>query len=208
MIIHAKPSILVVSLVISTSLVSGCATTQENQQVAGATFGALAAGITTGLLTGNVGYGIAAAVGGAAIGWGAVKLMQPETKQVRTAQEDQRLYGFTPATDSVLIKLNKGYASPKTISPGQQTTVYSDYSLSLPPSSNNQADVTYEWVLKKDGTVLNQSDPAVQSKTAAGHQTIQPIQIPDNAETGTYIVETKLSSGNTYDVNEVSFIVR
>ena len=63
---------------------------------------------------------------------------------MRTAQEDQRLYGFTPATDSVLIKLNKGYASPSMIAPGQQTTIYSDYSLSLPPSYNNQADVTYQ----------------------------------------------------------------
>ena len=208
MIIHAKPTILAVSLVVSTSLLSGCATTQENQQLGGATLGALAAGITTGLLTGNVGYGIAAAIGGAALGWGAVKLAQHETREVRTAQEDQRLYGFTPATDSVLIKLNKGYASPSMIAPGQQTTIYSDYSLSLPPSSNNLANVTYQWTLKKDGQVLSQSEPAMQSKPAAGHQTIQPIDIPGDAEPGTYIVETKLSSGNTYDVNEVAFVVR
>ena len=208
MIIHAKPTILAVSLVASASLLSGCATTQENQQFGGAALGALAAGITTGLLTGNVGYGIAAAIGGAALGWGAVKLAQHETKEVRTAQEDQRLYGFTPATDSVLIKLNKGYASPKDITPGQQTTIYSDYSLSLPPSYNNQANVTYEWTLKKDGQILSRSDPAMQSKPAAGHQTIQKIDIPGNAEPGTYIVETKLSSGNTYDINEVAFIVR
>ncbi len=208
MIVHAKPAALAASLVVSATFLSGCATTSENQQLGGAALGALAAGLTTGLLTGNVGYGIAAAAGGAALGWGAVKLAQPESRYVRTAREDQRLYGFTPSANSVLIKLNKGYASPKIIAPGQKTTIYSDYSLSLPPSYNNRANVTYEWLLKKDGKVLTKSKPAVQIKSAAGYQTIQPIQIPDNAEPGTYIVETKLSSGNTYDVNEVSFVVK
>jgi hypothetical protein len=208
MIIQAKSTTLAVSLIVSTSLLSGCATTQQNQQLGGAAFGALAAGLTTGLLTGNVGYGIAAGIGGAALGWGAVKLAQHESRQVRSAREDERLYGFTPATNSVLLKLNKGYASPSSIAPGQQTTIYSDYSLSLPQSYNNQANVTYEWKLKKDGKVLNQSRPASQTKTAAGHQTIQPIDIPSNATPGTYVVETKLSSGNTYDVNEVVFVVR
>lgn len=208
MTIQAKPLALAVSLTLSTSFISGCATTQENQQLGGAAFGALAAGLTTGLLTGNVGYGIAAGVAGAAIGWGAVKLMQHETQQVRSSYEDERLYGFTPATDSVLIKLNKGSAMPKTVAPGEQTTIHSDYSLSVPASQGAGADVTYQWALKKDGEVLQQSDPASQTKPAGGHQTKQPLNIPSDAEPGTYIVETRLSSGNTYDVNEVAFVVR
>jgi hypothetical protein len=205
---HSKTTSLAVSIVLSTSLISGCATTQQNQQIGGAAFGAIAAGLTTGLLTGNVGYGIAAAAAGAAVGWGAVKLVQYNSRQVRTAEQDRELYGFVPATDKVLIKLNKGYASPKAISPGQEVTIYSDYSLSVPPTYNNQADVTYQWKLIKDGQVLTASEPVVKTKAAAGHQTTQPIAIPNDAEAGTYIVETRLSSGSVYDINEAAFVVK
>ena len=47
-----------------------------------------------------------------------------------------------------------------------------------------------------------------QIKTAAGHQTIQPISVPQNAEPGTYVVETILASGSVYDVNETVFVVK
>lgn len=198
----------IVAIIFAINLLAGCATTQENQQMAGATLGALAAGLATGIVTGNVGAGIGAAIGGAAIGWGAVKLMQHESKQVRSAAEDRRLHGFAPPTNKVFIKLNKGYASPEIIKKGQKTTVYSDYSLSAPPSYGNQAEVTYTWTLKKDGQVITRSKPMVRTKTAAGHQTIQPINIPDNAEPGTYIVETRLSAGSAYDVNETAFVVQ
>ncbi len=187
---------------------SGCATTDQNQQLGGAAVGALAAGLTTGLLTGNVGAGIGAAVAGAAVGWGAIRLMQHESRQVRSAEEDQRLYGFAPATNQVMIRLNRGQASPNMISAGEQTTIYSDYSLSVPPSHNNQAEVTYSWKLKKDGNVLTESKPVSQIKAAAGHQTIQPINVPQNAEPGTYVVETILAAGSAYDVNETVFVVK
>ncbi|MER0169991.1 MAG: hypothetical protein DU489_05170 [Nitrosomonas sp.] len=187
---------------------SGCATTEQNQQLGGAVTGALIGGLVTGLTTGNVGAGLAAAAAGAAVGWGTVRLVQHESKQVRSAEEDQRLYGFAPATDQVMIRLNKGQASPNMISAGGQTTIYSDYSLSVPSSHNNQAEVTYTWKLKKDGNVLTESKPMSQIKTAAGHQTIQPISVPQNAEPGTYVVETILASGSVYDVNETVFVVK
>ncbi len=208
MSINTKTTSVAVAVVFSTSLLSGCATTQENEQLAGASLGAIAAGVTTGLLTGNVGAGIAAGVAGAALGWGAVKLIQHQTQQVRTVEQDQRLYGFAPATNKTLLKLNKAYASPDTISRGQQVTVYSDYSLSVPASQGNSAPVTYEWKLKKDGKVLMASEPAVRNKSAGGHQTNQPINIPKDAEAGTYVVETKLTSGSAYDVNQAVFVVR
>ncbi len=199
-------AILIVVFVPTT--LTGCATTEQNQQLGGAAVGAIAAGLATGLLTGNVGAGLAAAAAGAAMGWGTIRLMQHESRQVRSAEEDQRLYGFAPATNQVLIRLNKGQASPNMISAGEQTTVYSDYSLSVPPSYNNQAEVTYSWKLKKDGNVLTESQPVSQMKTAAGHQTIQPINVPRNAEPGTYVVETILASGSAYDVNETVFVVK
>ena len=185
------------SLTLSINLLSACTNTQEYEEF-GETAGATLGGIMNGISS-----GYAAAIAS----WGNVRFVQ-NSSRVRTSEEDQRLYGYSPATDRVLLKFNKGYASPNAISPRQQTTIYNDYSLSLPPSYKNQADVTYEWTLKKDGQVLNQSQPIVQLKKAGGHQGTQLIKIPNNAEPGTYVFEIKLSSGSIHDMNIVDFVVR
>lgn len=208
--INIKSSRLLVTIVFLTSLLSSCATTEENrrlQQLGGSAVIGVAAGLATALLTGDVGAGVAVGMAGAALGWGAVTLIQPESQQVRTKEEDQRLYGFAPATNKVLVKLNKGHASPNMLKAGEQTIIYNDYSLSVPRSQKNQAEVTYSWKLKKDGKVLTESEPVSQIKMAAGHQTMQPIDIPRNAKGGTYVVETRLASGSAYDVNETIFVV-
>jgi hypothetical protein len=210
MIIKYKAISIAVVMVFLTSFLPGCATLEENQQLArtaGAVALGAAAGVATALITGDVAAGVAVGLAGAALGWKAVELMQPESEQVRTAAEDQRLYGFAPATNQVLIRLNKGEATPKTISAGQETVISSDYSLSVPRSYNDQAEVTYLWKLKKDGKVLVESEPVTQTKPAAGHQTSQPIKVPQNADPGTYVVETLLASGSAYDMNETVFVV-
>ena len=197
MSISVKSTPLLISLTLSISLLSGCANMQQYEEFggnAGATLGGIVKGVSTGFVA-------------AIASWKDVKLVQ-NNSSVRTPIEDQRLYGFAPATDHVSLKFNKGYASPYTISPRQQTAIYSDYSLSLPPSYDNQANVTYEWVLRKDGQVLNQLQPVVQMKKAGEHQATHQIEIPENAELGTYIFEIKLSSGSTYDVNIVDFVMR
>ncbi|MGR9043980.1 MAG: hypothetical protein ACU83N_01715 [Gammaproteobacteria bacterium] len=196
-----------IGAVICTGLVTGCATTAENQQALGAGFGAVAAGLTTGLLTGNVGYGLAAAAGGAALGWGAVKLAQYNSQQVRSASEDQSLYGFTPSTHAVLVKLNKGTASPNTVSPGQQVLVASDYSLSVPPSQG-MAAVQESWTLKKDGNIIFQAPPQNVQRAAGGYAVNATIPIPQNASAGTYVVETHVQAGTSTDMNQAVFVVR
>ncbi len=190
----------VVAIVIANNMVTGCATTMENQQLSD-TWDTVVVKSKEGAVIGtrflhNV------------FTEGAYKLAQFESKLVRSADEDRRLHGFTPPTNKVFIKLNKGYASPKIIRKGQKTTIYNDYSLSTPSSHGSRAEVTYSWTLKKDGNVLTRSKPVVRTKEAAGHQTVQPINIPTNAAPGTYIVETRLSAGSAYDVNEATFVVR
>lgn len=197
---------LTVVIVLLISLLPSCATSTKNQHMAGAIALERVSKSVTSIFT-DVGDAANLIVGVTALSWEALKSMQPESHQLRTKEEDQQLYGFAPATSQVLIKLNKGQSSLETISAGQQTIINSDYSLSVPPSYNNQADVTYSWKLKKNGKVLVESEPATQTKLAAGHQINQPINIPKGAEPGTYIVETRLESGNAYDVNEVIFVV-
>lgn len=189
-------------------LMSGCVTTQQDQQAAaGAATGAVAGGLLTGLLTGNVGYGIAGAVAGAALGWGAVKMAQYDSQQVRSSSQDQQMYGLTPSTNSVLVKLNKGSASPETVSPGQQVSTYSDYSLAL-PSAQKEESVTETWVLKKDGQELFKSPPQQTKRSPGGYAVTAAISIPKDASPGTYVVETKVQAGTSYDTNQAIFIVK
>jgi hypothetical protein len=196
-----------VSTAVCISLLSGCAMTPENQQMLGATLGAIGGGLATGLATGNVGYGIAGAVGGAALAWGAVKLVQHNTQQVRSPEEDRKIYGFTPAINSAKVQLNKGNASPNSVSPGQTVNVVSDYSLAL-PSSENMATVQETYALKKDGKLLFESSPQSAQRTAGGYAVNASIPIPSNATPGTYVVESKVQAGTSYDVNQAVFVVR
>ena len=197
-----------VSTAVCISLLGGCASmTPENQQAMGAAFGALAGGLATGLATGNAGYGVAGAVGGAALAWGAVKLVQYNSQLVRTPKQDQKLYGFTPSVNSVLVKLNKGSASPDTVFPGQQVTVVSDYSLAL-PASQRMVAVEETYVLKKDGKLLFESPAQTAQRTAGGYAVNAAIPIPSDATQGTYVVESKVQAGSSYDVNQAVFIVK
>ena len=196
MITHSKNTNLSVAIIIFiSSLLSGCSSEQVKKmsEAAGAAVGAVTAGVRAG-------------VEGAKVGWKAAS--NHESKQVRSEQQDRRLYGFSTATNSVLIKLNKGYSTPKTISPGEQVRIHSDYSLSLPKSYNNKTDVTAVWILKKDNEVILKTKPAIKNKKAGGHLIDHPFDIPKTAEPGTYVVETKLSSGSAYDVNEATFVVK
>lgn len=197
-----------VSVAVCMSLLSGCASVPpENQQAMGAAFGALAGGLATGLATGNVGYGLLGALGGAALAWGAVKLVQYNSQQVRTVEQDRSLYGFTPSVNSVTVKLNKGSASPYMVSPGQQVTVISDYSLAL-PASQNTISVQETYTLKKDGKLLFESPPQTADRTAGGYAVNAGIPIPSDATLGTYVVESKVQAGSSYDVNQAFFIVK
>jgi hypothetical protein len=197
-----------VSTAVCLTLLSGCATmSPEDQQRWGAAVGGLAGGLATGIATGNVGYGIAGAVGGAAIGWGAVKLVQHNTQQVRSPEEDRKIYGFTPAVNSAKVQLNKGSASPNSVSPGQTVTVVSDYSLSL-PKSEQMTTVQETYALKKDGKSLFESSPQSSQRTAGGYSVNASIPIPSNATPGTYVVESKVQAGTSYDVNQAVFVVR
>lgn len=197
-----------VSTVVCISLLTGCASmTPESQQAMGAAFGAVAGGLATGLTTGNVGYGLAGAVGGAALAWGAVKLVQYNSEQVRSAQQDQRLYGFAPAVNAPTVKLNKGNASPEMVSPGQHVDVVSDYSLSL-PASQTIVQVQETYSLKKDGNVLFQSPIQTAQHTAGGYAITAGIPIPADAKPGTYVIESKIQAGNSYDTNQAVFVVK
>ena len=194
-------------------LLAGCATQQGNDQLIGAGGGALggaALGCLIGLAAGGgKGCATGAAIGaatGAVVGWGAVKLSQYQASQVRTPQEDQRLYGLTKSVDTTQVKINKGTSTPGTVRPGGSVRLFTDYSVQLPPKQNT-APVSESWTLKKDNKVLAELPPQNNQRTSGGWNADATVPIPTNASPGTYVIEHKVASGNSYDTDESSFVV-
>lgn len=194
-------------------LLSACATQQGNDQMMGAGIGALggaALGCAVGFAAGG-GGGCAkgAAIGaaaGAVAGWGTVKYNQYQAEQVRTAQEDQRLYGLTKSVSTTQVKINKGSSQPRKVRPGDSVQLMTDYSVQL-PRGMDAALVSQSWTLKKDGKVLAALPEQTFQRTAGGWNADASVPIPGNAGPGTYVVEHKIQSGNSYDTDESTFLV-
>lgn len=189
-------------LVLSITLAAGCTTNQMMGAGAGAAAGALAGG----LIGGDWKGALIGAASGAAIGWGAAKLIEYNSTQVRTPQTDQQVYGVAERVSSPTVKLRKGTSSPAQVKPGQKVDVATDYSVMLPKGTKD-AEVDESWILKKDGKVLTELSPQKARRSEGGWQANASIVIPQGAPAGTYVVEHKVQSGTSYDTDESTFVV-
>lgn len=202
-----------IALALCPVLLAGCATQQGNDQLMGAGAGALG-GAALGCLIGYAagggsGCATGAAIGGATgmvAGWGAVKYSQYQSEQVRTVQQDQSLYGLTKSVASPQVKINKGVSEPKSVRPGGSVNLATDYSVQL-PNTMAATLVAESWTLKKDGQVLADLPAKTSQRTAGGWAANATIPIPGNATPGTYVIEHKVQSGNSYDTDESTFLV-
>jgi hypothetical protein len=188
-------------------VVSGCATTEGNQQLMGAAGGATLGCIARLLLGGGDSEDCAkGAAAGAALGWAAVKVSQYQASKVRSEKQDRRVYGLTKPLNTALVKIRNGTASPDTVGPGQQVKVVTDYSLMVPKGASG-AEVEETWVIKKDGKQL--AAPATNRvwREAGGYAVDATIPIPANAKPGTYVIETRVESGTSYDIEQSVFVV-
>jgi hypothetical protein len=174
------------------------------QQALGAGATGLLAGGLCALAGGNPGTCAAIGVAGAAAGWAVTA--QYQATQVRSAQDDQRLYGLTAPVSNTQVKIRKGTSMPATVRPGSTVKLVTDYSL-MTPRAMPGADVQESWVLKKDGKVLANVPPKLTHRPAGGWAADASIPIPQNAQPGTYVVEHKVQAGGSYDTDESVFVV-
>ncbi|MBA2591748.1 MAG: hypothetical protein M3495_15425 [Pseudomonadota bacterium] len=195
----------VTALALCCGVLSGCATGEGNQQLLGAGIGtALGCGLGY-AVGGDKGCAVGGALGAAA-GWGVVA--QYQATQVRSAAQDQAIYGVTEPVIANKVQIRKGTATPSTVRPGSKVQIDTDYSLLMPPGTAAQgADVQESFALKKDGKVLTNSAPKTFRRASGGWVATNKLPIPQDAEPGTYVVETKVQAGSSYDTDEAVFIV-
>lgn len=195
-----KRAVSALSLVV---MLCGCAA-EERDQMFGALGGA-AAGAGIAALAGGDGKVIAAsAAGGALLGWGAVKLTQYYSRRTDDAREDVVAVGYQPSQGTV-VKLRDATATPQQVNAGQHVTFDMGYALLGP--SGTAVPVREMWELSKDGKVLSTMPLQPQQREPGGWQARGGIDVPANAEKGTYVVKNRVEAGTSYDERIAAFVV-
>ncbi len=185
------------------ALCFGCATQEENQQLLGAGAGAAVGCAGGAAVKGKEGC-ITGGVLGAAVGWGVTAHYQ--ASQVRSQQQDQKIYGVTKPVSATQVKIRKGSSTPKQVHPGDTVKVLTDYSL-LIPAKISSVQVEESWVLMKDGKVLSTLPGQRSDRAAGGWMADASIKIPADAKPGTYVTEHRVKADSSYDTDESTFIV-
>ncbi len=188
---------------------TGCATDpqQSQQQAIGALSGAVM-GAAVGALTGkDAKSAIIGAVAGGALGFAAVTLTQYYSNQVRTPQQDQKLYGLTPVSTTPLVKVRSGQCAPGQVKKRESLEFAADYSLTVPESMNTVV-VEERWSVKKaDGQLLKEIIQEQKERQPGGYQVGGKVQVPDAVQPGIYMIEFKVRTGTSYDVASFQFEV-
>lgn len=182
----------------------GCATEGQSLGAAALGCGALGAGI--GVLTGSAGWG--ALAGGSCMGLAAVAVHEYHSSQVRTVQQDQQLYGYaTPVSGSgTEVKIRDASANPKTAHAGDTVKLALDYSV-IAPANTQSVNVDESMVLKKDGKVEKELSKRSVPRTLGGGASEVTITIPQGMPAGTYVIENRVQTGNSYDVRDAVLVV-
>jgi hypothetical protein len=195
-------------LILAATLLASCAgmTDESRNQLLGALGGAAAgAGIGALATRGDPKAALMGAAAGAAVGWAAVKLTQYYSQKTRSETEEAKAYGYQPAQGTI-VKIRDASAAPQQLAPGQKVTFTTDYSV-LAPEGTSSVAVQESWELSKDGTLIATMPPRQEQREPAGWQSRASIDIPSNAEPGTYTVRTRVAAGTSYDERLATFVV-
>jgi hypothetical protein len=187
---------------------SSCATMYDGQldQIGGTIAGAAVGAILGGLIGGDAESVLIGAAAGGLMGWSTATVAHYEACQVRTSQEDRRMYGFTKSVSTPTIKIRQGTVEPNRVKAGQEVTVVTDYSIYLPNRSPN-VPVQESYKLLRDGKEICTLPPQNKTLGNGGFTGKAAIPVPRGAKPGTYIIEHRTVTGSSYDVTTTSFIV-
>lgn len=189
---------------------AGCANQPGKSAAIGAGIGAVVGGVAGGLIGGNAAGALAGTAAGAAVGslfgWGTAKLLEYDSTQVRSESDDRQVYGFAERVSSPLIKVRKVSNTPSQVRPGETVRIGTHYSLML-PQGMAAADVDENWTLRKDGNLLAEMPSQPVKRSGGGWKANASIAIPGNAAPGTYVIEHRVKTGTSYDMDESNFVV-
>lgn len=194
--------IKLVTVICASVTFAGCATMGESMALGAV--GCAGVGALTGVLTGSAAIGAGAGAGCMTLA--GLAIYSYHTSQTRTAEQDQKLYGYSTPVSGTEIKIRSADASPKTAKAGQTVKLVLDYSV-IAPQNTSQVAVQEKMVLKKDGKVLKDlSDRSVQ-RPLGGSGSQVDFSVPEKMPAGTYVIENTVKTGNSYDTRDTVLII-
>lgn len=125
---------------------------------------------------------------------------------ITTGSNSAAVEPVKPSQNNATVKIYATKAFPVNALPGQKIDIATSYQLNLYPTQKT-VPVRLSYLLKKEGKVLFQSPEQLRQQGAGGFQTMTTLNVPLQAEPGTYVVETKVQAEKAYDVNETAFAV-
>jgi len=194
-------------IMLCSTMLGACSMTKEHRdQILGGILGA-AGGAAVGALAGRGDPGaiVAGAVGGAVVGWGAVKLTQYHAERVRPAGQEAKALGYSGSQGTV-VKIRGASTTPGHLKPGQAVILNMDYTV-LAPADTASVPVRETWELWKDNQVLTKLPPQDEEREPGGWAARASIDLPAGAEPGTYIVKNRVEAGSSYDERETHFVI-
>jgi hypothetical protein len=184
-------------------LLFSCATPQQNEALGGLG-GGLAGGLICAAAGGGTGACVASAVGGAVLGWGAVKLSQ-KAQQDRPADKESLYYGYDPSQGTV-VAIRAMRVKPEKVKAGGTVDVETEYSL-LVPKAEVTPPLRQTFSVWKDGEELHAYPPAELPSDPGGWTVAQEISIPAGAKPGLYEVKQVLDANDAADFKGTAFMV-
>jgi hypothetical protein len=201
-------STVVCAALCSSFLVSCSSTSSESrdQLLGGLGGAALGAGIGALATGGDTKAVLAGAAAGAVVGWAAVKIVQYRSEQTHSAKEEAKALGYRP-TQGTVVKIRGAKARPEQVRPGDTVTLDMDYAV-LAPEGTGTVPVEEKWTLEKDGETLASVPPKQEQRSPGGWHSRAGIDIPKNAQKGTYVVKNRVEAGDSYDERVATFAIR
>ena len=194
-----------VRVVLCALLVSSCSTTEQRDQWLGGAIGA-ATGAAIGAAAGrgNPAAIAAGAVGGAVVGWGAVKLVQYHAEKTQSAAEADKVMGYTPG-QGPMVRIRGARVVPEQVKAGDRLTFETEYTLAASPDSATPVRET--WELWKDNELLSTVPPQSQPREPGGWVAKASVDAPGGAKPGTYVVKNRVEAGTSYDERLATFVI-
>lgn len=167
----------IVSLALVLALGPACATTEGTQQATGTILGGAAGGLICAVAGGNTAQCLASAAGGAALGWGLVKV-----KQV-----SERRYDLAKTTSRPVVVIRDYRLDPPAVAPGQAFTASTTYDLMTPPNTGPRPVTQSFKILNSEGKEVNKFSPIQgQLKEQGRYEVGWEVPIPKKAPPGRY----------------------
>ena len=197
----------IIALVLCFTLVSlsiGCSSIMEEHQ--GAAVGAGVGGAVGGIAGAVIGHGTGAVVAGALIGalvGGVVGHFAYD--QHKTREETASTYKYNESKGTVL-SIEKAFASPATVHPGDVVDLKVTYAL-ITPSSGTKTKITEIREITYKGEMVGKPEVRVEHSDGTYTSTV-PLRLPSSAAKGTYRVKTVVESQYAKDTRETTFTVQ